>query len=339
MRRPTVSVIIPTYNRGHCLHDAINSVLAQSFQDFELIVVDDGSTDETSHIVEAYGQYLKLIRQANAGAASARNTGIMASQGQWVAFLDSDDLWEPDKLEVQMEDLQANPTVVAHMVDARIVISDRNHPSLFEMRRLVAEFTKQPFRARPLCDVLMSPFVTPSWILHRHTIEAAGYFNPALRIAEDIDLLSRIALEGPFYVNCFNGVLIRRIPGVSSALTELYISARLESLQSLAQIYTHLKHDRRLTYHECREVDRLLGGVWCEMAIQHRSQHQLSTAFFCLLRSIVENPGFRALGRALLTLLGVKDSISNLTPKRGKQVSFRRSELEENYKIKRISES
>jgi len=91
MNAPIVSVIIPTYNRALCLGDAIDSVLSQSFKDYELIVVDDESHDGTDEVVKAYGEDVTLIRQENSGASAARNAGIRAAKGGWVAFLDSDD--------------------------------------------------------------------------------------------------------------------------------------------------------------------------------------------------------------------------------------------------------
>ena len=99
---PKVSVIIPTYNRSLSVREAIESVLAQTYRDFELIVVDDGSADNTPSVLGSFGERIRGIRQANAGVSAARNAGIRAAKGEWVAFLDSDDLWVPQKLERQM---------------------------------------------------------------------------------------------------------------------------------------------------------------------------------------------------------------------------------------------
>ena len=97
-KQPLVSVIIPTYNRGWVLREAIDSVLAQYFKDFELIVVDDGSTDNTGEILYSYDQDLIVLRQSNRGVSAARNRGIALARGRLIAFLDSDDLWLPRKL-------------------------------------------------------------------------------------------------------------------------------------------------------------------------------------------------------------------------------------------------
>jgi glycosyltransferase involved in cell wall biosynthesis len=94
-KAPLVSVIIPTYNRGGMIRDAIASVLNQDFKDFELIVIDDGSTDDTPAILETFGRAIRIVRQANRGVSAARNQGIALASGKLLTFLDSDDLWLP----------------------------------------------------------------------------------------------------------------------------------------------------------------------------------------------------------------------------------------------------
>jgi glycosyltransferase involved in cell wall biosynthesis len=105
----TISVIIPTYNYDRFLREAIDSVLAQTRPAHEIIVVDDGSTDDTPRILAEYGDRIRVIRQENLGASAARNTGIAAARGEWVAFLDSDDLWRPRKLEYDAARIAADP--------------------------------------------------------------------------------------------------------------------------------------------------------------------------------------------------------------------------------------
>src|SRR5438034_9298591 len=105
----TVSVIIPTYNYARYLAAAIESALAQTYAPLEIIVVDDGSTDDTLRILGAYGNRLRVLRQANQGAGAARNAGIAAARGEYVAFLDSDDLWHPRKLELQLARFASDP--------------------------------------------------------------------------------------------------------------------------------------------------------------------------------------------------------------------------------------
>src|ERR1700751_5211074 len=104
---PKVSVVIPTYNRAEKVRDGIESILAQTLTDLEIIVVDDGSSDNTGKILgETVGGRIRYYAQTNQGASVARNKGIEEARGEWIAFLDSDDFWEKDKLECQLQALE-----------------------------------------------------------------------------------------------------------------------------------------------------------------------------------------------------------------------------------------
>ena len=109
MNTPFVSVIIPTYNRAWSLKKAIDSVLEQDYKNFELIVVDDGSTDDTEALVTEYAKSVKFVQQPNLGVSAARNKGIQISSGSLISFLDSDDYWEPKKMSTPVEFFNANP--------------------------------------------------------------------------------------------------------------------------------------------------------------------------------------------------------------------------------------
>lgn len=102
MKQPLISCIVPVYNGELYLREAIDSILAQTYRPLEIIVVDDGSTDATPDVVAGYGDRLRYIRQPNAGPGAARNHGLNLAQGEFIAFLDADDLWHPDKLARQM---------------------------------------------------------------------------------------------------------------------------------------------------------------------------------------------------------------------------------------------
>jgi glycosyltransferase involved in cell wall biosynthesis len=323
---PTVSVIIPTYNRAHCIADAIDSVLAQSYHDFELIVVDDGSTDNTCEVVTFYNDRLKYIKQLNNGVSAARNNGINAAQGEWIAFLDSDDTWEPDKLKLQVDDIRLHPKAAAHMVDANITDPQGKEHSIYEIRGMKTEFERQPFRTRPLIDVLKAPFCTPCWMIQKKIIEKAGYFNPNMKIYEDYDLLTRVALEGPFLVNSYVGVHIRRCKETTGALSQLYQESRMQALNNLVHTYSNLKSDTRLASIEYNKVRRALSGVRYDLAIQFKKQLAWHSALSQLFKSFADAPGLRSGARALLAVIGA-ESIVNYLPGRQMRKSFRRSEM------------
>lgn len=113
-----VSIIMPTFNAGHVIKETIDSVLSQSYSDWELIIIDDCSNDETYNIVKSYTQHCKkisiLINDINSGAGVSRNRGIQVAKGRYLAFLDSDDLWEPDKLKLQIEFMRMHKSPISH---------------------------------------------------------------------------------------------------------------------------------------------------------------------------------------------------------------------------------
>ena len=326
MSSPSISVIIPTYNRAHCIKDAIESVLNQSFKDFELIVVDDGSTDGTEETIRTYRNCLTLIRQQNSGVSAARNQGIRAARGEWVAFLDSDDLWEPDKLRIQTEEVRKHSQVVAHIVDAGLQKQGDHYVSLFDLRGVSKEYKETPFRERPLLDVLEVNFYTQCCVIKKNAIEAAGFFNPALKVSEDTDLLARVALEGPFFINPYIGTKIRWLPNNIDALTLLYQRDRVKEIRNKADIYANLKNDPRLTAREYKQVCRSLGGLWIEIYVEYRLQKEWGSAMQALRRSVIDDRGLRAYVRAAVNIAGISPFISETIFKTRKKSRFQRSE-------------
>jgi len=311
-KTPLISVVIPTYNRAHCLKDAIDSVLAQTYQNFEIIVVDDGSTDDTMGKLARYKTDIRYLYQKNGGASAARNLGINEANGKWIAFLDSDDTWEPDKLKFQLRDLTLYPNAVAHMVDISIFEGpEMLCSSLFELRRSFQDFSSHPFRIHPLVDVMKIQFFTSSWIVKRDVFDVVGCFNPSLNVFEDFDLLSRIALEGPFVINCYMGALIKRQRNDIHPLSDLYRTRKIESIGNLIHTYKRLKSDARLTHHENKLVRRALGGALMETSNEYKEQTEYIKSFFFCAMSILEDPNPRSFARALWHLTGLHSFSSN----------------------------
>ena len=120
-KKPLVSVIIPTYNRGWIIKEAIDSVLEQDFSDFELIVVDDGSNDNTREILGAYADAITVLHRSNRGVSAARNCGIAEASGQLIAFLDSDDLWLPGKLKTQVKYFEENAAAMINQTQEILI--------------------------------------------------------------------------------------------------------------------------------------------------------------------------------------------------------------------------
>ena len=184
---PTVSVVIPTYNYGQFVTEAVQSALGQRQAPLEVIVVDDGSTDHTPEVLKPYLDRIRYIRQKNSGVSAARNTGILAARGEWVALLDADDLWHEDKLSLQMQCAVAHPEVCligALSAQARFPDARKTGGDLFTL-----------FNTR---DLLGSTLVTPSSAVARtECLKRAGLFNVKRRWVEDRDLWLRLSVLGP----------------------------------------------------------------------------------------------------------------------------------------------
>ena len=186
-----VSVIIPTYNRHSMLKEAVESVLAQDYQNFELIVVDDGSTDLTPEILKSYREAVTVIRQNNQGVSSARNAGIRAASGDLVAFLDSDDLWLPQKLSSQVDFFKANPDALICQTQ-EIWIRDGVRVNPKKRHKKVSGMIFKP--SLKLC------LVSPSAVMIRPSLfETVGLFDEDLPACEDYDLWLRISCCYPIY--------------------------------------------------------------------------------------------------------------------------------------------
>ena len=304
-------------------------MLAQTNGECELIVVDDGSTDETPSVLAAFGNRIHVIRQKNQGVSAARNAGICAARGEWVAFLDSDDLWTPEKLAVQIHDVELHPEAVAHIVDAAMIGYSQENLTLFGIRGCIQVYQEHPFRPRPLLDVLRVQFFTPTWLVKRSVMQRAGPFRTDFHIFEDFEMLTRLALEGPFVVRPFKGVIVRRVGSASEALSHQFNSGRRVALSNYCAIYDSLLARTDLNAPERREIGRSVSGARFELFTVLRQAGQGSEARRALRQSVADCFGLRSLVRAAMGLAGgsrlvdaLKDS--TLRPER----LFRRSAVD-----------
>lgn len=206
---PLFSVVIPAYNRREMLVRAIESVLSQDFADFELIVVDDGSTDGTDSVESIYHGKIQYIYQPNSGVSSARNHGIRASSSPWIALLDSDDTWLYSKLSKDFEYIRHNPSIKIHQSeDIWIRDGRRVNPGTKHLKREGDIFDE----SLKLC--MISP---SSVVFSREIIDKYGLFDEELPACEDYDLWLRIT---PFeYVGLIKEKLITRYAGHNDQLS------------------------------------------------------------------------------------------------------------------------
>jgi glycosyltransferase involved in cell wall biosynthesis len=189
---PSISVIIPTYNRCWILKEAIDSVLSQEYTNFEVIVVDDGSDDATAALLSSYGDYITNIYQENRGVSTARNVGILMAKGDYIAFLDSDDMWLPDKLSCQVDFFQSHPEAAICQTD-EIWIRNGVRVNPKSRHKKPSGMIFEP--SLQLC--LVSPSAV---MIQKNLFEEIGLFNEAFPACEDYDLWLRIGLYYPIYL-------------------------------------------------------------------------------------------------------------------------------------------
>lgn len=199
-RTMEISVIIPLYNKASYIERTLHSVLSQSYGDFEIIVVDDGSTDDSVRIVESLeDSRIRLLRQENAGAAAARNTGIQAAKGEWIAFLDADDEWLAEKLRKQMEAVRCHPDIkwtaggFIRTAGSRLISREEQFDNgWFESKYVLRD---------ALLPLAYGRHIWTGTVMVKRDVllEVGGQspFDTSLRVSEDLDLWARMALKYP----------------------------------------------------------------------------------------------------------------------------------------------
>jgi glycosyltransferase involved in cell wall biosynthesis len=194
---PLVSVIIPAYNAASYIEDAVRSVLNQTYKKVEIIVTDDGSSDDIEDVLRQFGNQIHYIRQQNRGPSAARNTGIRAARGNYLCFLDADDTWKPEKLELQLGFMAANPDVGLVFSDEEEANSDKIiSPSLLAKSLFYPEIVSQPRLKEAATKLLIENFIPTSTVMtRRKCFDLAGFFDESLPVSEDRDMWLRIAAQ------------------------------------------------------------------------------------------------------------------------------------------------
>lgn len=188
IKNPDVSIIIPAYNAKRFIHETLVSVLNQSYESYEVIVVDDGSTDSTREIVSDFvkqNQKISLITKSHSGGASARNTGLEKARGKFIAFLDSDDLWYPDKLAKQVSCIEKDPSIGLVSCLAVVINEESISTGLLAGRKLHGNCYKKMLDTGGICGGSIV-------LVRRECFEKAGYFDPTLKLFQDWDMWIRL---------------------------------------------------------------------------------------------------------------------------------------------------
>lgn len=284
---PNVSVIIPTYNRAHLLGRAIRSVLNQTYQDFELIIVDDGSSDNTDELVKSFDdiriRYLK--HKKNRGGAAARNTGIKAAKGKYIAFQDSDDEWLPEKLEKQMKVFEDAPPEVGVVYTGFYRLQNGK-------KTYIPSSKVNPKEGYIFNSLLKGNFVTTQAVLvKRECFDKAGIFDENLPRLQDWELFLRISRHYHFkFIN---------EPLVIAYHQPVSISTNQKALIQALKLILH-KH-----YESFNGDKRILANYYLILGDALCSNGNFLEGKGYLLRSAKVYPlNLKALGAAMVSLLG-----------------------------------
>jgi glycosyltransferase involved in cell wall biosynthesis len=237
-----ISIIIPVYNRQEFIKRSIDSVLDQIYKDFELIIVDDGSSDLTPDILKTYKDKIKVITTKNQGVSSARNLGIKASSGEWICFLDSDDVWQSDKLQCQIEFHKLHPHILFSHTFEKWVRNDK-------------EIKQKAIHKKPngWCfeDNLAFCKIAPSTVMiYRSILDSVGLFDESLEVCEDYDLWLRVLRE--YEVGLVEDVLTTKYAGHDDQLSFKHHSMdkfRIEALlkhKELPQVIDEIKKKAKI---------------------------------------------------------------------------------------------
>jgi glycosyltransferase involved in cell wall biosynthesis len=211
MRPPRISVVIPLFNKALHIRRAVESVLNQSFQEFEIVVVDDGSTDGSAGIVRNIGDArIRLVQQPNGGVSSARNRGIKESRNELISFLDADDSYNPEFLSVILDLAERHEAAGAYGTSFEIIKENRQR-TVWQNYSLREAGTKEVLIHRYFRDVLSGPVIWSSaTAIHKRIFNEVGFFPEGVQLGEDLDMWMRIAAKFPIAVSSYVGAIYHR---------------------------------------------------------------------------------------------------------------------------------
>ena len=270
---PTISVVIATYNRADYLSQTIESVLAQTFKDFELIVVDDGSTDDTRAILESYGDRLRVFYQPNRGPSAARNLGVRQARGAWIAIQDSDDLSKDNHLEVLFGHVARHPDCGMVFGNGAYLIGPEHGRSTI----IPAGKSRRLARAGVSLDDLFDKSIVrlQGSLISRRVYDEVGQHDESFRICMDLDLAFRIFMMFPVcYVNEIV-FLYRKHEGNIGRNEELRLIENIRVIEKLVSDYPAAgellgpqKIASRIAYRYYRLAKRRWQRGQCKDAVQ-----------------------------------------------------------------------
>ncbi|NQY14692.1 MAG: glycosyltransferase family 2 protein [Henriciella sp.] len=267
MNTPMISIVMPVYNTAKYVEAAIESVLAQTFVDFELLIIDDAGSDNSIELCRAYSDpRIRIISQANRGLAGARNTGIRHARGQYIALLDSDDLWEPEKLERHIEHLWQSPEVGISYAASRMIDDDGNFLRIVQRPKLKNVTARDVFLRNPVGNgsapvIRRQVFEDIAFI--NEARNELDYFDESFRQSEDIECWCRMALMTKW-----------RFEGIAGAYTRYRINEGGLSANVVKQFETWSRVKARVS-----ELDPEFADKWGSYAEAYQKRYLARRCF------------------------------------------------------------
>lgn len=260
---PSVSVVIATYNRARFLHETLDSILGQRFRDFELIVVDDGSTDDTSELLKSYGDRIRILCQENRGPAAARNLGIRHARGRWILIQDSDDLSTPDHLESLFAFAEKNPDCGMVFANGAYLGGPEHNRETIIPKEKSRRLAQQGVR---LLDLFEKSIVRlQAALLSKTCLETIGGHDESLRICMDLDLAFRIFMRYPVAYLDKVVFLYRKHEGNIGRNQDLRLLENIRVIEKLVREFPQAREElgmRRIAQRTAYRYYRLAKGRW-----------------------------------------------------------------------------
>lgn len=303
---PMVTVVMPAYNSSEYLRESIESVLAQTFKNFELLVIDDGSYDDTAAIVHSYikqDNRVKLISQTNQGVSATRNRGINLSKSEYIAFIDADDTWFPDKLNNHLQSFKSNANLGISF--AKVVFLNSNS-------KLAGVATTRLNKLQPQHFLYENPTITVSnLVVKREVFQCIGDFDTSMSYAEDLDFLLRVITSKKWQIKGLNKILMAYRTCTSGLSSNLYcMEEGWEILADKAKVYAPNLIEQHYLYARSIHLRYL-----ARRALRLRLPSKVGVDF--MTRALMSDWQiiFKEPRRTILTMLAVygKDLLAGLT--------------------------
>ena len=307
---PKFSVIVPTFNRADAVQRAVESLLAQTYANLEILVIDDGSTDATAQVLQPYRDRIRYFYQKNGGVCAARNAGLRLATGAWVGFLDSDDEWTPRKLTAHVEAIRSNPEIIAHIVNASIEFPGRAALDYFKTRH---------FRVKPngMATKAALPWVAGHglWslipcVVSRETVQKVGWFDETLSLHEDLDFLLRVATIGPWGASPeVAAKFVRREEPEHLSLTGRAFGKVREDEEQMLKVLERFRTTHNLNGSCRRAINRRMGECYFRLALHYREQRPRREFRISLRQSLAHNVTLRHIFKCLLISLPANNGL------------------------------